>query len=166
MKVCRVFRRICTKVILKPCKAELLNDIVIALCMLKKEFPLGFFNIMTHLMVYLVEELFIYRPIHTRWMYPMERYMKFMKDYVRIKARPEGSMAEGYVMEETLGFCTEYMSRFSATRRCVWDDHEEPGLFDEELEGRGIKRPMSQNLRAWAHSFVVDNAGHLSSLRR
>jgi hypothetical protein len=89
-----------------------------------------------------------------------------LKDYVRTKARPERSMAEGYVMEETLGFCIEYMSRFSATRRRIWDDHEEPGLFDEELEGGGIKRPMSQNLRAWAHSFVVDNVGHISGLRR
>jgi hypothetical protein len=166
MKVCRVFRRICTKVILKSYKAELLNDFVISLCMLEKEFPLGFFNIMTHLMVHLVEELFICGPVHMHWMYPMERYMKFLKDYVCTKARPEGSMAEGYVMEETLGFCTEYMSRFSATRRRVWDDLEELGLFDEELEGGGIKRPMSQNLRAWAHSFVVDNASHLSSLRR
>jgi hypothetical protein len=82
----QVFRRICTKVILKSCKAELLNDAVIALCMLEKEFPLGFFNIMTYLMVHLVEELFICGPVHMRWMYLMERYMKFLKEYVRTKA--------------------------------------------------------------------------------
>jgi hypothetical protein len=52
-------------------------------------------------------------------MYPMERYMKFLKDYVRTKARSEGSMAEGYVMDDILGFCTEYMSRYTPTRRRV-----------------------------------------------
>jgi hypothetical protein len=36
--------------------------------------------------------------------------MKTLKDYVRTFARPEGSMAEGYAMEDCLGFCTEYMS--------------------------------------------------------
>jgi hypothetical protein len=84
-----------------------MNDVVIALCMLEKEFLLGLFIIMTHLMIDLVEELFICGPVHTRWMYSMERYMKSVKDYIRTKARPEGNMAEVYVMEDTLGFCTE-----------------------------------------------------------
>jgi hypothetical protein len=166
MKVSRVFRRLCSKVVYKSWEAELMEDAVIALCMLEKEFPLSFFNIMTHLMLHLVEELFLCGPVHTRWMYPMERYMKNLKDYVRTKARPEGSMAEGYVMDDTLGFCTEYMSRFTPTRCRVWDDKEEPGLFDEEPEGSGVKRLLSERLRFWAHSFVLDNAAHLAGMRR
>jgi hypothetical protein len=39
-------------------------------------------------------------------MYPMEFYTKTLKGYVRNKARPEGSMAKGYAIEEALGFCT------------------------------------------------------------
>jgi hypothetical protein len=60
--------------------------------MLEKEFPLGFFNIMTHcrgglyLLIHLAEEVFICGPVHTRWMYLMERYMKFLKDYLHTKA--------------------------------------------------------------------------------
>ena len=122
MKVSRVFTKICSKVVNKSWKTELLEDAVIAVCMMEKEFPLGFFNIMTHLMIHLVEEVFICGPVHTRRMYPMERYMKSLKDFVRTKARPEGSMAEGYMMDDTLGFCTEYMTRLTATRRRVWDD--------------------------------------------
>jgi hypothetical protein len=139
MKINRVFRRICAKVIHKTWEAQLIDDAVIALCMLGKEFPLEFFNIITHLVIHLAEELFICGPVHTRWMYPMEQYMKSLKDDVRTKARPEGSMAEGYILDDTLGFYTEYMSRLTATRRHVWDDKEEPGLFDEELEGGGVK---------------------------
>ena len=146
MKVSRVFQRICSKVVNKSWEEELINDAVTALCMLKKEFPLGFFNIMTHLIIHLAEELFICGPVHTRWMYPMERYMKFLKDYVHTKARPEGSMAEGYMMDDALGFCTEYMTRFTSTRRRVWDDQEEPGLFDEEPEGGGERRCLNDNM--------------------
>ena len=92
--------------------------------------------------------------------------MKSVKDYVQTKVRPEGSMAEEYVMEDTLGFCTEYMSRFTAIRRRVWDDKEEHGLFDEEFEGGGVKHVISDKMRNWAHKFVLDNAAHLDSYRR
>ncbi len=61
---------------------------------------------MTHLLVHLVEELEICGLVHMHWMYPMEFYTKTLKGYVRNKARPEGSMAKGYAIEEALGFCT------------------------------------------------------------
>ncbi|GJZ44470.1 retrotransposon gag domain, retroviral aspartyl protease [Tanacetum coccineum] len=41
-------------------------------------------------------------------MYPFERYMKKLKNYVRNKANPEGSIAEGYVAEEALTFSSYY----------------------------------------------------------
>jgi hypothetical protein len=39
-------------------------------------------------------------------MYPIEHYMKTLKGYVKNKVRPKGNMAEGYGLEEALGFCT------------------------------------------------------------
>nr|GEV65497.1 putative reverse transcriptase domain-containing protein [Tanacetum cinerariifolium] len=41
-------------------------------------------------------------------MYPFERYIKKLKGYVRNKAKPEGSIAEGYVAEEALTFSSHY----------------------------------------------------------
>nr|GFA30598.1 hypothetical protein [Tanacetum cinerariifolium] len=41
-------------------------------------------------------------------MFPFERYMKKLKGYVRNKAKLEGSIAEGYVVEETLTFSSHY----------------------------------------------------------
>ncbi|GJZ50861.1 transposase, MuDR, MULE transposase domain protein [Tanacetum coccineum] len=41
-------------------------------------------------------------------MFPFERYMKKLKGYVRTKAKPEGSTAEGYVAEEALNFSSHY----------------------------------------------------------
>jgi hypothetical protein len=151
---------------MKSWEEDVINDAVIALCISEKEFSLAIFNIMTHLLIHLAEEVFICSPVHTRWMYPFKRCMKSLKKYVRSKARPERSMAEGYVMDDTLSFCTEYMSRFTGSRRRVWNDQKEPGLFDKEPEGGGIKRSMSSTLREWTHNFVLDNVGHLSGLRR
>ncbi|GJU43355.1 signal peptide peptidase-like protein 2 [Tanacetum coccineum] len=48
-------------------------------------------------------------PVYMRWMYPFERYMKKLKNYVRNKARPEGCIAEGYIAEEALTFCSHYL---------------------------------------------------------
>jgi hypothetical protein len=55
-----------------------------------------------HLLVHLVEELELCGWIHTHWMYPIERYLKTLKGYVWNKARPKGSMVEGYALEEAL----------------------------------------------------------------
>ncbi|GJT41207.1 hypothetical protein Tco_0941072 [Tanacetum coccineum] len=41
-------------------------------------------------------------------MFPFERFMKKLKGYVRNKAKPEGSIAEGYVAEEALTFSSHY----------------------------------------------------------
>jgi hypothetical protein len=50
---------------------------------LEKVLPLACFDVMTHLVVHLVEELDICGLVQTRWMYPMERYMKALKGFVR-----------------------------------------------------------------------------------
>jgi hypothetical protein len=84
----------------------------------EKKFPLACFDIMTHL----VEELDICGLIYTRWMYPMVRYMKALNGYVRNMARPKGSMAMGYSIEEALGFFMEYIQEVKYSRKRVWDD--------------------------------------------
>lgn len=84
---------------------ELQEDMAITLCMLKEKFPPTFYD-MTHLFVYLVEELDICGPVHAHWMYSIERHLKILKDYVQNRARPKGSMAEGYAIYEAFGFCT------------------------------------------------------------
>lgn len=59
-----MFRRLCSKVVQKSLEAEMMEDTVTTLYMLGKEFPLRLFNIMTHLMIHLIEELFICGPVH------------------------------------------------------------------------------------------------------
>ena len=51
------------------------------------------------------------RPVYLRSMYPFERFMGILKHYVRNRAHPEGSIVEGYVTEEVIEFCLDYMDR-------------------------------------------------------
>jgi hypothetical protein len=111
IRICHVFTRLYAKSIDPSTIPELTEEIAVTMCMLEKVFPPSFFDVMSHLPIHLVQQLDICRPVHTRWMYPMERYLKTMKGYVRQRAHPEGSMAQGYIMDEALGFCTEYMQR-------------------------------------------------------
>ncbi|GJW11441.1 F-box domain containing protein [Tanacetum coccineum] len=63
---------------------------------------------MIHLVIHFPLEALEGGPIRPRWMFPFERYMKKLKGYVRNKAKPEGSIAEGYVVEEALTFSSHY----------------------------------------------------------
>jgi hypothetical protein len=58
------------------------------LSMLEMWFPLGFFDIMIHLFIHLVEDLDVCGLIGARWCYPIERFMVILKHYVRNKVKP------------------------------------------------------------------------------
>jgi hypothetical protein len=94
----------------------------------------------------------------------MERYMKTLKGYVRNMARPEASMAEGYLKDECLGFVTEYLQRFDVVHRRVWDAEEEYGDAEEVLEGVGKPYLMTAELRDVAHQYVLRNIKSLQIL--
>ncbi|KAD5507409.1 hypothetical protein E3N88_15112 [Mikania micrantha] len=85
------------------------KEVVKILCNLKSIYPPAFFDIMIHLVLHLPEEAILGGPVPMRWMYPFERYIKKLKAYVRNKAKPEGSIAEGYNADEALTFCSLYL---------------------------------------------------------
>ena len=166
MRVSRIFQRLCAKVVDPVRRQQLQEDVAETLSTLEREFPPAFFDSMVHLTVHLVEELFICGLVHTRWMYPYERYFKGLKGFVRNLAKPEGSIAHGYQVEEALGFVTEYMSKYSPTSRRVWDSKEDPSMSDEIVEGKGRVRKISEQLKMWVHNFVLNNALALDTYRR
>ena len=119
MRLSRVFQRLCMKVINPHSRDQLMQDVAETMACLEKEFPPSFFDIMVHLTLHLVEELYECGPVHTRWMYPFERYFKGLKGFVRNLAKLEGSVTQGYQVEEALGFVTEYMTEYNPTSRHV-----------------------------------------------
>ena len=67
---------------------NLREEVIEVLCLLEREFPPTLFNISMHLLIHLEHELEHFGPIRTRWMYPIELYMKVLKTFVRNKAKP------------------------------------------------------------------------------
>jgi len=164
MRLSRVFQKLCMKVINPNSKAQLMVDVPETLATLETEFP-PFFDIMVHLTVHLVEELFLYGSVHTRWMYPYERYFKGLKGFVQNLAKSEGSVMQRYQVEEALGFVTQYMSQYAPTSRRIWDSKEDPIMTDEIVEGKGKPRKLSDELQKSMHKFVLDNAMQLQTYR-
>ncbi|XP_075665539.1 uncharacterized protein LOC142635228 [Castanea sativa] len=109
IKLACFFREICSKILSVSDIATVEADIVVTLCELEKIFPPSFFTVMVHLVMHLVAEAKIGGPMHYRWMYPIERYLGGLKSYVRNRAALEWSIAEGYIVEECLTFCSRYM---------------------------------------------------------
>ena len=79
-------------------------------------FPPSFFNIMTHVLVHLVDEIVVLGPVFLRNMFPFERFNGVLKKYVRNRARPEGSISMGHQIEESFGFV---LTSFLTLRRLV-----------------------------------------------
>ncbi|XP_061993678.1 uncharacterized protein LOC133711589 [Rosa rugosa] len=112
-RLCFFFNSICDKVVDISTLDKLQEDVVLTLCQLEMYFAPSFFDIMVHLVVHLVREVRLCGPVCFRWMYPFERFMKVLKDYVRNRNRPEGCMAECYVAEEALEYCLKHSSNLN-----------------------------------------------------
>ncbi|XP_068487048.1 uncharacterized protein [Phaseolus vulgaris] len=109
VELCSFFRQLCGKSLSQTELDKLQSRIIETLCHMEMLFPPTFFTVMVHLTCHLVGEAKLGGPVHYRWMYPIERYLGHLKSYVRNKAQPEGSIAEGYLAEEVLTFTSEYM---------------------------------------------------------
>jgi len=166
MRVSRVFPKIFLKVIDVNQEEEMLEDVAETICTLEKKLPPSVFVIMMHLPLHLVEEMFICGPVHTQSMYPIERYMKVLKGFVKNKCKPEGSMAYGFMREESIGFMSEYLSEYNATTKRAWDDEEEQTMYDEVLEGAKRDRVMTEEFQKMIHGFVLDNTAHMEPYRK
>ncbi|MCH83375.1 hypothetical protein A2U01_0004194, partial [Trifolium medium] len=123
IELCNYFRELSCKVLDVKVIEKLQQRISLTLCHMEMIFPPSFFTIMVHLVIHLGEEAMLAGPVHYRWMYPVERSFGHLKSYVRNKAAPEGCIAEGYIVEECLTFCSRYLedgdieTRFNRPRR-------------------------------------------------
>jgi len=158
MQFNRVFCIICAKVWDPSDFQALRDDVATTFSLLEWELPIAFFDIMTNLTLHVVEELDVCGPVHVRWMYPIEQALKMFKTYVRSRARPEASMAEGYFYDKTIRFVTKYMQIFSDVQHQIWDADEKEGVCSEVLEGAIIKFIFDSGCRDLAHQYVFTNA--------
>jgi hypothetical protein len=62
VQLCGLFHRLCSKIIDLGSEAQLISDAIEVLVLLEKVFFPAFFDIMVHLTVHLLEELFLCGP--------------------------------------------------------------------------------------------------------
>ena len=80
---------------------------------------------MTHLLVHFVKKIDIIGPVFLHNMFPFERFMWVLKQCVRNRARPEGSIASVYGTEEVIDFSVDFI-----------DDLKLIGVSESRYEGR------------------------------
>ncbi|XP_039142533.1 uncharacterized protein LOC120279674 [Dioscorea cayenensis subsp. rotundata] len=128
-ELCNIFKILCGKVLSVEELDKLQYRASMVLCQLEKIFPPSFFTIMVHLLIHLPLQAKLGGPVHYRWMYPIERFLLKLKNYVRNKKYPEGSIAEGYWAEECVTFCSRYLEDvetiFDKPSRNLGEVHDE-----------------------------------------
>ena len=159
-----LFQRICSKVIRNSEIQSLRTSAVEVLFLLEIHFPPGFFDIMIHLVVHLVDELEICGPVHARWCYSVERYLGVLTKYVRDKSKPEAGIATGYMIDESLGFCTEYFELYEHSKSTVWDAEEELKDSSECLLGKPRPKRLNDTELDQIHEYVLRHSVHTEEL--
>jgi hypothetical protein len=71
---------------------------------------------MVHLSIHLPNEALLRGPVHYGWMYPVERRLGYLKNTMHQKKYLEGSIAEGYIVDECLNYYCRYLSGDLETR--------------------------------------------------
>ncbi|KAL5577584.1 hypothetical protein UlMin_019283 [Ulmus minor] len=169
VELCTFFKQLCASTVNVSDMVEAQKQLVLILCKLERIFPPAFFDIMIHLVLHLPEEAILSGPVHMRWMYPFERYLKRLKDYVRNATKPEGSIAEGYVVDEALAFCSRYFddveTRFN--RPDMNDDGIHPtrqlSVFESQCKPLGKQSyvELDNNDRDKAEFYILNNSPEL-----
>lgn len=161
-EICLVFKGVCAKVLDVPELEKLQSHAVQALCELETIFP-PFFTVMVHLVVHIVDEAKVAGPVRYRWMYAIERYLLRLKNYVRNRAHPEGSMAESYMAEECATFCFRYLegveTRYNRGGRNEDDSEDDNSTYLLLSGGRKMGKVefirLDETTLVQAHRYVL-----------
>lgn len=168
------FRKLSAPKILASEMAVMQVTIVETICKLEKIFPPAFFDSMEHLMMHLPYEARVCGPVQYRWMYPFERRMHTLKEYVKNFTAPEGCIARAYLNSEVTNFCSLYFEddiehcmnrlRRNEVPRCSF-----PGdvLSVFRHQGRPLGQARTTPLRPEelhaAHLYILLNCAELES---
>lgn len=165
IRVSRFFKQMYSQVIRISDMQRLQAEIAETLSLLEAIFLPSFFDIMVHLMVHLPAQAMIAGPVHFRSMWAVERYIGKLKGHVHTRSHVEGSIAEGYLFDESLTFCSRYLDGETRSNRARND-----GGLDMEVDdtapffhniGRGLagKCMVMLDNKTWlqAHKYVLFN---------
>ena len=155
MRLCSFFNRLCQRTIVVDKIVEMENEIVETLCALERWFPPSFFDIMIHLVVHIGREARLCGPVQFRWIYPFERYMMVLKGYVRNRARPEGCIAESYLADECVRFCSTFIK--DTINVCNHEARNDSSSQGRPISARKLVSLNDEDL-VNAHRYVLFNS--------
>lgn len=159
-------RWVCSKEINESEIPAMRERSALLMCNLEKVLPPGFFDLQAHLICHLVDEVAVAGTVHARWMYWVERYMKVLKGWVRQRARPEGSMAAGYLHQEALFFSGGIISSLDKSAPTAWEEAQDERQTGMKLMGAAAKRVLdNETFRLQIHNYVLGNHESMSEWR-
>ena len=94
--------------------------------MFEKELSMSSMDLQVHILTHLVDEVELVGVVSFHWMFFLERYMKKLKAFVRQREKPEGSMAEGYILYESFYYAIDYIKQIdNRPGAVIWDDERD-----------------------------------------
>ena len=122
-------------------------------------FPSILFDIMVHLLVHLVREIKFYGLVNLRWMYPIECYMKILNEYVKNQYRLEASIIERSIVEESIEFCLNYMTKANLIKipRRSWLNR---CFINNYIQGVNVVTKDREELLQ-AHMYILNNTNEV-----
>ncbi|XP_074324381.1 uncharacterized protein LOC141661296 [Apium graveolens] len=129
IELCNFFQDLCSSSLKYTDLEKMERDIVTIMSKLETVFTPSLFDPMEHLPLHLATECKLGGPANGRWMYFIERYLHNLKLKVGNKARAEGSMAQRYIEEECVHFCTLYFDSKNGLMHNQLRRNEAPQMF-------------------------------------
>ncbi|XP_071714493.1 uncharacterized protein [Rutidosis leptorrhynchoides] len=173
MQLCAFSKQICARELMVANMLKAQKQLIKLLCTLELIYRPAFFDIMIHLVMHLSKEAIYGGPVYMRWMYPIERYMKKLKNYVRNKAKPEGCIAEGYVADEALTACS--MSLEGIQTRFNRPDRYADGpirscefrVFNSlcKFISKGVFKSLARDVQDKLHWYILDNCSDIEEYK-
>ncbi|XP_042423229.1 uncharacterized protein LOC122010821 [Zingiber officinale] len=92
----------------------------------------------------------------------LERFMKTLKGYVKNRARPEGCIAECYLAEERMIFCSAYIKKaYSIGVHSNRNDDLEDGLLEGRPISKGKEKILENHVLQAAHRYIFFNSAEV-----
>lgn len=91
------------------------------MALLQIQMPNYFCNNQKNLLVHFVEDIALMGPVPYQWLlFFVQRYIKILNGFVRQKAKPEGSMSKGYLLQETIRTLHDETAQFDELAPNIW----------------------------------------------
>jgi hypothetical protein len=104
------YTQLCAKEIAVEMMEKLENEIPVLLCKMEKIFPPRDFNPMQHLLIHLPYEAKVGSPVQYRWMYHIERTLRYLKPMIGNRVRVEGCIIEAFTLKKVAYFSSVYFT--------------------------------------------------------